>query len=245
MLAPELSIRFRTPKPKMIPRSENPFHSPASVRGDRRAAKGFALIIVLLLMVLLATISIGLLTLSSVNFRSSTADDARLTAMGNARLAMMLALGDLQKHAGPDSRITASASVLGNSPAQPHLTGVWDAKPADPESPGDFSKAAKNLGFRGWLCSTKLPGEASDIAYAETAAEDSEILISRKVAGDVSAEVSADRVTVRGPSQGMPGGSFAYAVFDEGVKARVNLGKSAPSGGLADQTGALRSGQRP
>jgi hypothetical protein len=69
-------------------------------------------------------------------------------ARANARMALMIAIGELQKAAGPDQRVTATASILGNS-ANPyaggttaqngrvHWAGVWDTSnysPADPDN---------------------------------------------------------------------------------------------------------------
>lgn len=74
--------------------------------------RGFALIVTLTLMVLLAILALGLLSLSSVSLRTASQTGAEATSRANALLALQLAIGDLQKHLGPDQRISATASVL-------------------------------------------------------------------------------------------------------------------------------------
>ena len=93
---------------------------------------GFALVIVLSLLVLLTLLGVGLLTLSAVSLRSGSQVNYAARARGNARLAMILALGELQRQAGPDTRATATAAVLGpaDTIAQPHWTGVWSTRSA-------------------------------------------------------------------------------------------------------------------
>ncbi|MEO5917702.1 MAG: hypothetical protein ABIS50_25955 [Luteolibacter sp.] len=84
----------------------------------RRHPRGFALIVTLSLMILLTVIAVGLLTLSSISLRSSSQNDAMQTARANARVALMLAIGDLQKQLGPDTRISATADqVTGSDPS--------------------------------------------------------------------------------------------------------------------------------
>ncbi|OYV04977.1 MAG: hypothetical protein CFE26_14020, partial [Verrucomicrobiales bacterium VVV1] len=91
-----------------------------------RKKPGFTLIITLVMMVLLTTLGLGLLSLSTISLRSATQGSANAVARNNARLALMLAIGDLQKAAGPDQRVTASASIL-NESASPGITGGWES----------------------------------------------------------------------------------------------------------------------
>ena len=85
---------------------------------------GFALVISLSLMVLLTVLSVGLLTLSTLSLRASSQSEAMEVARSNARMALSLAIGQLQKSAGPDQRITAPASF--EDPTAPRgLTSVW------------------------------------------------------------------------------------------------------------------------
>jgi Tfp pilus assembly protein PilX len=87
------------------------------------ASKGFALVITLSLVILLTVIAVGLLSLSSISLRASMQGAAMATARANARLAMMMALGELQKSAGPDQRVTAPANLA--NPTHPEgLAGV-------------------------------------------------------------------------------------------------------------------------
>lgn len=77
--------------------------------------RGFALVITLSLMLLLAILAVGLLSLSSIALRSASQGSAISMARNNARIAMVIALGQLQKAAGQDQRITAAADFAGDT----------------------------------------------------------------------------------------------------------------------------------
>lgn len=104
-----------------------------SSHGLKRNSRGFALIATILLMVLLAIITVGTLSLSVVTLRSGIHDSAQARARANARMALMIAIGELQKQIGPDQRITANGEILDNPETSQnesrhrHWTGVWDS----------------------------------------------------------------------------------------------------------------------
>ncbi len=109
----------------------------------RRPINGFALISTIMMLVLLALIAVGTLSLSAINLRSGTQDSALAAARSNARMALMIAIGELQKQVGPDQRITANSSVRsGTTVKNPHWMGVWDSwvagDPADVPVTSDY-----------------------------------------------------------------------------------------------------------
>ncbi|MEI6655936.1 MAG: hypothetical protein WCP45_14325, partial [Verrucomicrobiota bacterium] len=92
-------------------------------------SRGFALVVVLLLMVLLTVLGVGLLSVSSIALRGTEKSTFEGRAKANAQLALILALGKLQREVGPDTRATAPASILGNDGIEhPHWTGVWSTR---------------------------------------------------------------------------------------------------------------------
>lgn len=103
------------------------------------APRGFALVVTLSLMILLTILAVGLLSLSSVSLRSSIHGDAMAKARSNARIGLMLAIGDLQKHAGRDQRVTATADIAGDATGQALAAG------AAPGNDNSLDGSAKGL----------------------------------------------------------------------------------------------------
>lgn len=95
---------------------------------------GFTLVMTLSLLALLVLVAVGMLSLSSITLRGGSQANAMAQARANARMALMLAIGDLQKHCGKDRAITARASVTGETIAHPEWTGVWDSGTATGEA---------------------------------------------------------------------------------------------------------------
>ncbi|WPJ94071.1 hypothetical protein SH580_11560 [Coraliomargarita algicola] len=95
---------------------------------NTQAQGGFALVIALTLMGFVLVLLVTITVLVNVETASSQTALTQLRAQESARLALMMALGDLQRYAGPDQRVTARAEILGNRlvDEDPHWTGVWD-----------------------------------------------------------------------------------------------------------------------
>lgn len=100
-------------------------------------------------MILLTVIAVGLLSLSSISLRATSGSSAMSEARQNARMAMMLALGELQKHAGPDQRITATADIAGDAAGFEISPGT---APLNDKSINNISKGLSSLqnGTRYW-----------------------------------------------------------------------------------------------
>jgi hypothetical protein len=183
----------------------------------RQAQSGFALVIALSLMAFILLLLLSISTLVQVETTSASISKHTLEARQNALLGAYIAVGNLQKYAGSDQRVTATADILNDAdPTKAKLTGVWDADPASPtyEEPLD------------WLVSRDPAATFNAATYQQTATsstDDIELVSARRV-GDLD-EVEAVRATpvnITG-SDGSVSGQFAYWVGDEGVKARINL----------------------
>ena len=96
------------------------------------ATSGFLLIGVLLILALLTVLVVASVMLAQIERRAATNGASTQLAQQNALFALNTALGQLQREAGPDQRITARADILSNIPAPTaangataYWTGVW------------------------------------------------------------------------------------------------------------------------
>jgi Tfp pilus assembly protein PilV len=195
-----------------------------TARPNRRCAspRGFALIVTLTLMVLLAILALGLLSLSAVTLRTTSQQQLALEAQQNARLALMLAIGELQSLTGPDQRVTAPASILGADEAQPHLTGVWEGWKWDGTGDPDF-KGRKKSRFLRWLVSSRDESLSRSLDFTK-AKPTGEVVTLLRGSRDPSFgdQVDAQIVPVLSAKNNLKHG-MAWAVFDESTKLPVSL----------------------
>lgn len=112
-------------------------------------SRGFALVVTLSLMMLLTILAVGLLSISSISMRGATQAAAMSEARQNARMALMLAVGELQKQAGPDQRSTAVADLAGTSSGDSLAAG---GSPANNLSINSVNKGLSGIqdGTRYW-----------------------------------------------------------------------------------------------
>lgn len=168
-----------------------------------RRERGFALVLTLALLALLVVAVFALSALVRVNAQVASASSAQLQARQNAQLALALAVGQLQRFAGPDDRATGIAGVIGIAPGAAastrHWCGVW-------RSDGSFV---------GWLVS----GAQSTNAALASAASGIE-LVSTAAVGAAAANsepVIAGKLDIP-DANGVVTGRYAWLVIDEGVK---------------------------
>lgn len=201
------------------------------------SARGFALIVTLTLMVLLTIIAVGLLSISSVALRTTQQGEAKATARANARMALMLAMGELQLYTGADTRITARADIFdeGNS----RVMGAWESWMGDnhedtgrPVSPGSDYAAEKSSRFLKWLVSAEEKGNSDPGVVPDTTAGSGKATLVG--AGSVGQDV--DEIHLVPTPSNSPGrqGSYAWWVGGENIKARLTKlstpGSSAENG---------------
>lgn len=211
---------------------------------------GFTLVVTLSLMILLTILAVGLLSLSAVSLRNSSQGDAMATARANARLALMLALGDLQKHLGPDRAITANSEILATSSnpvAKSNTTGVWESWwDFDPSAAPDYTNEKTNR-FRRWLVSSADMAATQNRDFVTTGWTGKTVeLVGSGSLGPNAA--SADKVTAGLVPVSIGGkvlGSYGWHVSDESVKARINLYRDPGQNATLAQKRALLAGQRP
>ena len=217
--------------------------------------QGFALVATVSMMVLLTLVAIAMLSLSTIEQRSSGggANEADRLARANARMALMIALGELQKAAGPDQRVSATATILGSATnphangteaqdGRRHWVGVWDTSgysPADPD----------NKTFVRWLVSGDQD-QLDAIADAGTLPSATDFLIFEGV--DASGNPDPDGPdSVKVPkvevATATPGNSsyYAYWVEDEGVKADLAWNQGSFSDADREQAARLSAAPGP
>ncbi len=216
---------------------------------QRHHHNGFALVSVLSMMVLLTVLVVGLLSLSSIELRKSSSASPMEQARANARLGMILALGQLQQHCGPDQRITADAQVAAGhlkTPIQSHWLSVWRST-KDDGSPWIVRNGAKG-GLEDQRQTTHwqaidqriaclVSGNEAGITHTGEHAEDPASMVSLVSKGslgdlaDAEDQVRAPRVTI-GPA-GKPKGAYAWWVGDLGAQANVatrDASENTPNG---------------
>lgn len=178
----------------------------------------------MLMLALLMVLGIGLAGLSAIELRRSTREDHAALARANARLALVSAIGQLQKSLGPDQRVSATAEILGDTVAQPHWTGVWKSTADDGGSwltrddlDGGLRDRRQATGYRAadrvmtWLVSGDADPQGAYTGETVT-------LFGAERPGGAGIEVP--RVKTSGGA-GDPSGHFAWWTGDLGVRANI------------------------
>ena len=205
--------------------------SPRSTGGKRPPALGFALVVTMTMMGMVVVLALALLALAAGAMRGTTAVKAREEARGNARLAVALALGQLQTHLGPDQRVSAPAGAVAADAAQPHVVGAWESWRWMPNAGGTPDFGDKAGRFKRWLVSTHNPAGSGDATLPMHApGADSVLLVNPATTGkpkryqdaalDPAPEVRVERLPVEYSDRHA---RVAWASFDQSLKAPIQL----------------------
>ena len=199
--------------------------SPLVKTGDARA--GFALVIALSLMAFVLLLLLSMTALTRVETQAANQTLTAERARQNARLGLMLALGELQRGMGPDQRVNALAerdlpSGDLETSNRRYWTGVlqgWTG-PDGETLVGQAAESRPVPVFRRWLVSAADPDGSLPEWIFERDSGLSETLpdpVALVGSGDDFAEVRAGKV---GIEEG-EAGAYAWWVGDENAKAHV------------------------
>lgn len=203
-----------------------------------RQPKAFALVACITILSLLLVIALGTLSLASVTVKSTNIQKHQKIAQANARLALQLAIAQLQEELGPDTRISANASITGEK-INPHWLGAWDTTvesdkkiwpligkktDSNPTAPYPIRNAYSDLRHtrpdltnekwkqelhRKWLVTNN--GKTTTSGNIE--------ILSNGTLGDDPTVLTENKVTV--PKQQTPNGSLAWWTSDNNQKSSL------------------------
>ncbi|MGE9290145.1 MAG: hypothetical protein ACQKBT_04090, partial [Puniceicoccales bacterium] len=201
--------------------------SSISTRGKKN---GFALIVSLSLLALVLLLLVSISAMVQIEARSSSNQTERLLTRSNAILALQIALGNLQKAAGPDQRVTGQANLIDSTlpDSQKNWTGVWDV--SDHDSLATHVAPTEVV----WLVSGANLS-TDPLSPGETITEPVTLL---SIPGQPENDVSAALLEVDA------NGHFGYWIGDEGVKAKVNTTDPHHNGTSTEEFFSQMSAQR-
>lgn len=198
----------------------------------RRAPRaGFALLLVVTLIAFLVILLVGLATYTRVETAVAGNTQRQAQARENALLALNVAVAHLQKYAGPDSRVTATAGSFSPGAGTARFTGVWPTYPAaDPAADPDNDPLTPLT----WLVSGNELADTDGAAAPLAVSPQSTLSGPTSVAlVGVNTSGTANNVLARLvplTAAGVPGvaptatatiGRYAWWIGDNGVKADV------------------------
>ncbi len=206
-----------------------PSPTPGDFQPHGKPRRGFALIVTLSLMILLTIIAVGLLTLSSISLRASGQGDSMQTARANARMALMMAISQLQETTGPDQRITVNADQRPKASDGKETAAVADNRQWTGvyRSWASTERTRPQPSFVSWLVSAPPAADpaaspGADPRYPETAvaATSAVKMVGEGTLGKGSiGQVIAPSIRVLQPNK--RSAKIAWWIGDQGTKAAI------------------------
>lgn len=195
-----------------------------------KGRRGFALVLSLVLMGFLLLLLVGLSTTVWIEVHRAKQDEYSLLAQQNAKMAVLSAIGELQRTLGPDTRTSARADIVYDDDVgeyQSRWTGVWRMpSPDDPSGFPDGIDPRSKPELITWLVSGNEGLSGGSLNYRPDSLDGGSsvgtvLLLRESEAGDVS-EGIVSYSAVRAPKVEIPGGAYAWWVEDEGIKYKIS-----------------------
>ncbi len=193
---------------------------------------GFALVIALSLMAFVLLLLLSLSAFLQVESANSSRELDRLGARQNALLSLNIAIGQLQRYAGPDQRVSATADINPANSENAKWTGIWDARPDALEpSLQTHATAPANTEPMIWLVNgTGASNTTSpDLPVADPATNQDNVWLAQNAFGEalpLSQQIKLKTSAIDDASNASD--RYAYWVDDLSVKASIALTPDAP-----------------
>ena len=216
-----------------------------SLKQRKQKKRGFALIATLTLMMLLAMLSVALLSLASSQQRIAMQTVLLAEARQQALVGLDVAIGELQVELGPDQRVSANSGILSENAGDgaQYILGVWDSWDGtlygdSPTSKGSNIKATYTRGrskmFRRWMISSRDKDAARQISSAKSISSRQPgrriCMVGEGTLGrDFSPQhyIYADLLEM--PAHGRNSSCFAWWIGGENQKAKINVPQLDPT----------------
>ena len=186
--------------------------------------RGFALLIVVTLLAFIVVLLVGLAAYTRIETSVAGNTQRQAQAREHALTGLQVALGQLQRHAGPDQRATATAASFGAVNGTRYYTGVWG-----PDGSGPLTWLVSGNEFAVPATGTDQPAALAVTPGSAPPATRSIDLVARGTTNTTNRSqfVSVPLQDLR--ARGIPGapnadatyGRYAWWVGDDGVKAPV------------------------
>ena len=195
---------------------------------SRRKQRGFSLVLVLSVVSFVTVLVIALASHTHVETRVATNAQQLEEARQNALFSLNLALGQLQRHAGPDQRVTGTADLEG-SPTNSFWSAVWKRDPAASDSDPHPEL------LEAWLVSGNESKNLNEPDYAKPSDTIPDPAEENDSVWLLKSPVRTSKQRIKLAKQRIPYtykdkksdpktlGHYAYWIADEGVKANIGL----------------------
>lgn len=169
-----------------------------------------------------------MMSLSSTSLRTASLQLDRSIARANAKMALMLAINQIQTQTGSDTRITARANIL--DAEFPNTLGVWNSWQGSdhdangrPISPGSDYRATKEKRFVSWLMSSSFEALSNANQPPDTAAGAGSVTLVGEASVGKDADPKKNQVHLPPQRVNTPHNDARYAwwVSGENHKARL------------------------